>query len=361
MTTLLYPWHYTLRWPMYHSFPSTRRHTRPPRVPLTSPAPGGEETLKVVISGDLMGLDHDRMAEVHPEIRAVTAGADLVVGNCEAPVIRRSKHPRARYLIRLSMGSDYLRDFFEAFEVDPARLVLSVANNHAGDHGDAGLTDTLERLRALKALPVGAVEAGASPIVTRDLGGARLGFAAWTQWMNRLSFRATGGVHLQDGIDGLDWAKRKAEAGIDCLIGLPHWEYEFQHYPRPETAALAARLAAEGFDVLAGCHPHVLQPMERLGETPCFYSLGNLLGLTMSWPTRLGALLTLEIARSGATKGRIRGYRLHPYAQLGTRSDARLVPLDAAPEALKRKMRRRLARLYDCDPALAEGARDAVT
>lgn len=358
--TQLYPWHYTLRWPLYHSFPSVRRHTNPPREPLAWSAAGAGETVKAVFFGDLMNLDQDRMGEVHPALRAALADADLVVGNCEAPVIRRGKNARARYLLRLSMGSDYLRDFFEAFEVEPNRLVMSVANNHAGDHGDRGLTETLERLRALKIQPVGAVDEP-GPFAIREVGGLRFGFAAWSQWMNRSAFRATRGVYLQDSVEVPDWAGLKRDASVDCLVGMPHWEYEFQHYPRPETAALAARLGAAGFDLLVGHHPHVLQPLERHGRALCFYSLGNLLGLTLSWPTRLGALLEVHFERTGAERGRVVAYRLQPFAQLGTRSRARLVPLAEAPEALRRKMARRLGRLFEAPAALADSAGDAVT
>ncbi len=72
-------------------------------------------------------------------------------------------------------------------------------------------------------------------------------------------------------------AKRSAEI---CVVGVhwgvPNgWVAQFQDpvatYQRP----LAEALVAAGADVIVGHHPHVLHGIDRIGDRPIFYSLGN--------------------------------------------------------------------------------------
>ncbi len=350
-----YPWHFDLRWGFYHLWPSLRAHVALPRQPRAHRFAPRTDSARVVMFGDLMGLTGDRVPTCAPALQAIFASADLVIGNCEAPITRTHNDAQARYLARLSLGDQYLRDFFDRFHVDPARCVLSVANNHAGDHGTRGLADTEARLAALGVAVAGACGGRPAPLLVREVAGLRIGVLAWTEWLNCPS----DGVAGADAVDGVDWRARRAQLGLDTMLASPHWEWEFQHVPHRPTVARAHRLARAGIDAIAGHHPHVLQPLEWIdggGATPtvCAYSLGNLFARTLTWPHRLGAVLELEIATAGPRRGRVSAYRLHPIVQLGSARDAHVVPLAEAPTALRARITERLALLFP-DPAAPAG------
>src|SRR6187549_834740 len=127
-----YPWHYDLRWPFYHLRPSLRRHVALPRQPLAArfaaapedrgvdrarargadpdPDPDRDrdpdpDLCRVLLFGDLMGLSGDRVPTASPAIQQLFARADLVIGNCEAPLVREHNDSTARYLMKLSLGT----------------------------------------------------------------------------------------------------------------------------------------------------------------------------------------------------------------------------------------------------------------
>ena len=71
-------------------------------------------------------------------------------------------------------------------------------------------------------------------------------------------------------------------AGAEMLIACPHWGTEYITDPSgSEQEMYYSRLFCElGVDVILGCHPHVLQPVELLQneqghKTVCYYSMGD--------------------------------------------------------------------------------------
>ncbi|MEO8701892.1 MAG: CapA family protein [Kofleriaceae bacterium] len=326
-----YPLSYDLQWPFLHLVPSTREHIVLPRRPLAHDfVPHRDsEIARIACFGDLMGLTGDRMPAFAGELAAVFARADLVIGNCEAPVVRGDKDPRAFYLQRFRMATAYLREALDRLAIDPARAVLSIANNHTGDRGEAGARVTADLVHELGA---GIAGLRAQPLTVRDVRGLRVGVAAWTAWMNA---RGDHGVMRTADALAHDWRGYE----VDTLIASPHWDWEFQHFPSAETVEHARILAAAGFDAIAGHHPHVVQPIGWFGDTVCQFSLGNLMARTLTWPHRLVTVLELHVSLATGT---IAGYRCHPFVQL----DDAIVPLASAPPRYRAKMERRLAILF---------------
>ena len=336
-----YPLSYDLKWPFLHLRPSTRRQGRLPRRPLAHDfVPHDDrEIARVLCFGDLMGLTGDRVPAFTGELAELFGGADLVIGNCEAPIVRGEHDPRAFYLQRFRMATAYLREALDRFAIDPARTVLSIANNHIGDQGVEGAAVTVELLREL-----GVTVAGlrSEPVVVRTSRGVRVGVAAWSEWMNRDGFGPGEGVSRTHDALAHDWRATRARLELDTLVASPHWEWEFQHFPSAATVEQATTLAGAGFDAIAGHHPHVVQPIAWLGDTVCQFSLGNLLARTLTWPHRLLTVLELRIATIGTSRGRVVGYRCHPFVQL----DDELVSLQRAPTRYRRRMAARLGLLF---------------
>lgn len=74
-----------------------------------------------------------------------------------------------------------------------------------------------------------------------------------------------------------------------------HWGVEYTHTPTEEQREIAQFLADQGVDVVIGSHPHVIQPIEHIGDTVVIYSLGNLISSQREIEKRVGLISTLEI------------------------------------------------------------------
>lgn len=54
-----------------------------------------------------------------------------------------------------------------------------------------------------------------------------------------------------------------------------HWGEEYYTKENKKQRILAAELSDAGFDLILGHHPHVVQPVEKIGDTMVIYSHGN--------------------------------------------------------------------------------------
>ncbi|MGE0710488.1 MAG: CapA family protein [Planctomycetota bacterium] len=344
-----YPLLDTLLWPVFHARPSLRDPSGVVRAPLSQrfEAYRDDEVWRLVFFGDLCCMYGEELPRASDAVREVLRGADLVLGNLEAPITAKERQARPIVGFRFRMSQRWLRELLAELGVVPARLLLSLANNHIGDWRREGFEDTLARLDELGVRAVGRCRDGApaaEEVLIDDW--LRLGVVAWTRWLNRRPFAPEDRVLEDTDVPGVDWGARKAERRWHLLVGLPHWDYEFHHFPQPETRALARGLVGKGFDLLVGHHPHVLQPLERWGDALCHYSLGNFISIQLTWPTKLTSLLEVHVLKAGGRRGRVCGYRQVPLALVGGAGERRLVTLDDAPEELRAACLRRLDLLF---------------
>ena len=56
-----------------------------------------------------------------------------------------------------------------------------------------------------------------------------------------------------------------------------HWGVEYTHEPTVYEKDMANYLASLNVDIVIGTHPHVVQPITKIGNTIVYYSLGNLI------------------------------------------------------------------------------------
>lgn len=80
----------------------------------------------------------------------------------------------------------------------------------------------------------------------------------------------------------------------DFKIIYMHWGNEFISYPYMDQKKFAHWLIELGFDLVVGCHSHVLQGFEKYKGGHVFYSLGNFLFNMSSPETRHSALINIE-------------------------------------------------------------------
>ncbi len=154
------------------------------------------------------------------------------------------------------------------------------ASNHTLDKGYAGVARTLDALDAAGLTHTGSArtEAEAATLDLLTVNGVRVGHLAYTFSFNGLRLPA-GMPWLANPIDAtriLADAHRAKLAGAEVVILSLHWGTEYQHDPDGYQRQLAHQLlASPDIDLILGCHVHVVQPFERIGDKWVIYGMGN--------------------------------------------------------------------------------------
>lgn len=87
----------------------------------------------------------------------------------------------------------------------------------------------------------------------------------------------------------------KVKGKVDVIMVSMHWGTEYTHVPTPEEKEIATYLSSLGVDIIIGHHPHVIQPIEYVGNTLVIYSLGNFISAQDGTMKRVGMMASLDI------------------------------------------------------------------
>lgn len=176
------------------------------------------------------------------------------------------------------------------FTGDPALLtglkdagvdLVSLANNHVGNGGTRGITDTIGYLDELGIAHAGA---GATIGAARKpawlvAGGLQVAVLAYC-WVDPSGYVATtttpGSSGYSIGAVLADIAAAR-KAGAEYVIVMPHWGIEYTDGLTPGESIDARRMIDAGADLVLGSHSHWFGPMAQIGPGHMvFYSLGDL-------------------------------------------------------------------------------------
>ena len=242
------------------------------------------EQIRMVLAGDIMlerGVEY--MVEKYGsgdfkfpflKIAGYLKGADIVFANLEGPISDKG----------IKVGSIYsFRHKPESMEgLNYAGFnVISLANNHAFDYGREALEDCLTRLSNVGIDYVGAgfsEDETYSPLI-KEIKDTKIGFLAYTN-LGPETWKARGdnsGIAWIDE-EQLGLAKsqiEKAKSEVDILIVSLHAGEEYQETPAQFQVDFAKMAVDAGADIIAGHHPHVVQPFEKYQQGYIAYSLGN--------------------------------------------------------------------------------------
>jgi hypothetical protein len=311
--------------------------------------------------GDLMWLRRGWESFLSPGVLEYLNGHAAVLGNLESPISGRFPVPWFWPDYFTYNSHPGLVTSFRRREGGSTFAALSTANNHCLDRGDEGLADTLAFLDSL-GIPHSGVRPAASDRawVRFEAGGFSFGFLAACWGLNDPARSQSSRWHIEI-LPGLvpqvqppvDLGRIRqalgemAEEQIDFRIVYLHWGYEFELFPTPDIMQVGREIVRAGADLVAGSHPHVLQPLEvclvngyerRLrargldlpalrNETGCLldddrrvprkaliaYSLGNFATAMLTAMCQMGIVVSLTLARDETT-GRVDWHR--PEAQL---------------------------------------------
>lgn len=220
----------------------------------------------------IKGVENSISQEIQDELQT----ADITMVNNEFTYTTRGQTQEGKtYSFRAKPENVRL---LEIFGTD----IVSVANNHVFDYSEQGFLDTLDTLE-----DAGIVYSGggrdlseASAVRYFIVGGRKIAIISATE-IERFSHYTkkagenTPGVLKTQQEKELKAAIKSAGKNSDYVIAYIHWGEEGRiHYGSDQTA-LAKLCADAGADAVIGGHPHRLQGVEFIGDTPVAYSLGN--------------------------------------------------------------------------------------
>jgi len=253
------------------------------------PAPAAEaernlqaERISIAAVGDMMlGTDFPEnhlpdddgvsfLAAVTPALSA----ADITFGNLEGVLLdggepaKKCSNPNACYMFR--SPSRYV-DHYVAAGFD----VLSLANNHARDFGEAGRLASMETLAAAGLYHSG-LEGDFAEMTVNDLRVAVLAFAVTKNSNMLLDYELSEKKVVEHAArnDIVIVSFHGGAEGQD-VTRLPFAEEEYLGEPRGDVVRFARMVVDAGADLVLGHGPHVVRAAEIYEGRLIAYSLGN--------------------------------------------------------------------------------------
>jgi poly-gamma-glutamate synthesis protein (capsule biosynthesis protein) len=231
--------------------------------------------MSIVFVGDIMldGGPGHAVSSGHDPFAACSqllADADYTVGNLECVLGTGGERIPKRFSFRAATDSPrFLKKHFSA---------VSLANNHTGDFGPAGL---VEQMRILDDAGIRSFGAGRTLAdARRPLVLERQGFKVAVLGYNGFRALTTAATADRAGSAPLEEEQvlediRAARTRADAVVPFVHWGPENTPQPRPAQVRLARKMVEAGAAAVIGGHPHVTQTVEVMRGVPIIYSLGN--------------------------------------------------------------------------------------
>lgn len=178
--------------------------------------------------------------------------------------------------------------------------LVSIANNHTLDRGLKAVRASLAYWKDKPALTAGSYDSLEDRNTPRILekNGIKYALLAYTYGTNGIPLPK--GKEYLVNIYTLAMLKQDIQSirtQVDFLIISMHWGIEYAFEPSLEQRKLAKTLANLGADLIIGTHPHVVQPIEWIGDSLVYYSLGNLISAQKGTNKRIGLLGGVHVSK----------------------------------------------------------------
>lgn len=137
---------------------------------------------------------------------------------------------------------------------------VTLANNHTGDFGLQGYTDTQAALRDTNIMYF-----GNETVLLVEINGILVGFLGHRIW--------------HDGWDNRNRVTASIERlrryGAELIIAFHHWGVELANFPEQYQINMGRHTLRAGADLVLGAHPHVIQGIEEYNGRFIVYSLAD--------------------------------------------------------------------------------------
>jgi poly-gamma-glutamate synthesis protein (capsule biosynthesis protein) len=265
-----------------------------------------DDGIALVAVGDIMlsrtvDARMDRWGRDYPfrKTAAFLDSADIAFGNLETPIIAGPPVKSGEMSFHADPG---VEEDLAASGFD----VLSLANNHTPNRGEAGLERTEELLKSAGIAFAGAGMGDDIAPAVIESKGVRFAFLAYTDpALVPVSYGASDGrrgtVFMDLGVMIKDVAAARRDA--DVVIVSMHAGIEYRAKPDSKQVEFAHAAIDAGADLVIGHHPHVVQPIERYKGGLIFYSLGNFI-FDQDWSRETLDGLAVRLVFDGASLSR---------------------------------------------------------
>ena len=280
--------------------------------------------LTISIGGDLMPyelINKKSCVNLWDEIGPMFFGSDIVFANLETPI---DTSQSMGFVPEVMLNNMYFNGDEELFSVFSGNGqykgydILSFANNHSLDKDKEGLLNTIKFLEDKSILPVGVAsckEQKTYQIIEKN--GIKVAFLAYTYSLNAIELKPEQAymvnlLPLNLPHCPLDEIKAEVIAakgdGAELIVISVHAGNAYQAFPSQVTIDLYERLFNEcGVDIIAGGHPHNLQPWKYYQYTDPFtqkekkgfaiFSLADFVAYDIYTWCHLCAYLTVDVMK----------------------------------------------------------------
>ena len=222
-----------------------------------------------------------------PAIRTYLRDADLFIGNLESSFHDQEGTPTVAAALAANEGAiDFLKDI--------GLTHACLANNHALEYGPHSLHQLEETLGDRGIAVLGTARNAACHIGDGSAGVAVLAYTMVPDYKN------TSDILLWQGEATLKEIEKTAKEARYTIVYV-HWGNEFISTPSAEQVQIGRSMIRAGARAVIGCHPHVLQPIERFEGGIIAYSLGNFIFDSYSAATFPSIILRLVMDPSRNT------------------------------------------------------------
>lgn len=184
--------------------------------------------------------------------------------------------------------------------------LVSLANNHTLDRGYYSGYKTIINSRAYWDKQEGVIATGSfatqeqrDEVIVKEINGIKYGLLAYTMETNGLVAPSDKKFYMN--VYDRETVKKDVEKlrdKVDLLMVSMHWGVEYSHSITNIQKDEAKYLSDLGVDVVIGTHPHVVQPIEFIGNTMVVYSLGNFISAQIGVEKLTGLVARITVNKT---------------------------------------------------------------
>lgn len=199
--------------------------------------------------------------------------------------------------------------------LDAGFNMVSLANNHTLDRGEKAVLYSTEQYWPTKEVMVaGSYNSfeNRNRIQVREMNGIRYTLLSYTTNTNGIP-TPSGKDYLVNRYDP-EQVRKDIEAVrpyTDVIMVAMHWGEEYTATPVNSQKQIAQYLSDLGVNVVIGTHPHVIEPIEFIGDTLVIYSLGNFISAQIGIDRLVGAMVSYDIVKNADNSIKIENVKAH--------------------------------------------------
>lgn len=245
------------------------------------------EDATIFLTGDIMlgrsvmktSLAKNDLNYPFEKVASILKSSNIVFGNLENAIITNC--PMSDTGLKFCTDPKMIQGM-----TDAGINIVNLANNHSGNYGQDGISQTEKYLN-----DAGINYVGRGNLIIKDIDGNKFGFLGFN--------------FVDNKPDTLDYQLvNNSKKKVDILIVMVHWGTEYTPDPTNTQKQIANDLVGSGADVVVGSHPHVVQSIDSINGKPIFYSLGNFV-FDQPWSEETKKGLAIRLTYSGKNLSKI--------------------------------------------------------